>query len=185
MPAMPETLACRHLRQPRPHRLHLAAAHHRSVSLRVLQDRAGRRDAGGHLARHRGAQQGRGRPVLRHQHAGGARDGGRRLRYRRARRRADQSVARRRQCAADDPRSRGRAEGEGVDQRFGAGRGRQGARLQEGGGGAALRGQGYRPHRRLRRCISAARFWARPAGARRSIRSAASRAMPRSTWGAS
>ena len=43
------------------------------------------------------------------------------VRHRRARGRADQSVARQRQCRADDPRSRGRAEGEGLDQRLGAG----------------------------------------------------------------
>src|SRR5262249_38985681 len=47
-----------YLRPPRAHRLHLATAHHRGLPLRILQDRAGRRDAGPDHAGDRGAQQG-------------------------------------------------------------------------------------------------------------------------------
>ena len=107
------------------------------------------------------------------------------LRYRRARRRADQSVARRRQCAADDPRSRSRAEGQGLDQRVRAGQGRQGAGLQEGGGGAALCPFRHRPHRRLCGPFRLRGVGRDRLGQRRSTRSAASRSTRRSRWAAS
>ena len=54
-----------------------------------------------------------------------------------------------RQRGADDHRSRGRTEGQGLDQRFGTGESGQGARLQEGGGGAAVRVERDRPDRQL------------------------------------
>ncbi len=54
---------------------------------------------------------------------------------------------------ADDPRSRSRAEGQGLDHDVGAGGGRQGARLQEGRGLPALREKRNRPHRELRQAF--------------------------------
>ena len=88
-------------------------------------------------------------------------------------------------AAADDPRPRSRAEGEGLDHDVGA-------EPRPPRRSAARRSWCASPTRKPRPTaspatpsISAARCWARPAGARPSTRSAASRAMPRSTWAAS
>ena len=70
-----------------------------------------------------------------------------------ARRRADQPLARHQERRADDRRSRSRDRDQGVVERGRAGEGRQGARLQEGRGGAALRPFRHRPHRRLFRAL--------------------------------